>query len=262
METKQFTVHIDGELLEVASAVREADDDLLFFIHGLSCSKDSFRSFWNRPDFMQNSALAIDLPGFGDSSKPDVFSYTMHDQARVCTEILTMYSDKRLHLVTHSMGCAVALLLPDGILNTTSTFACIEGNLIGADCGVVSRRVISVIRETFEREEFQGLKNLLDLGEGYYAMGSTSPNAMYKSAESLVTWSDGNELLKKYLALPCRKMYFYGERNASHPTLRFLEGIPKVGIRDSGHFPMTDNPDDFYSELHRFILERIVPACR
>jgi len=254
METKRFSVRIDGELLEVASAVREADDNLLFFIHGLGCSKDSFRSFWNRPDFVHNSALAIDLPGFGDSSKPDRFSYTMRDQARVCAEILMMYSDKRLHLVTHSMGCAVALLLPAEILNTVSTFTCIEGNLIGADCGVVSRRVISVTRETFEREEFQGLKNLLDLGVGYYAMGSTSPNAMYKSAESLVAWSDGNELLKKYLALSCRKMYFHGEENVSHPTLRFLDGIPKVGIEDSGHFPMTDNPDDCYTELHRFIF--------
>jgi len=254
MEAKHFSIDFEGELLEVASAVREADDDLLFFIHGLGCSKDSFRSFWKRPDFVHNSALAIDLPGFGDSSKPDRFSYTMQDQAHVCTEILTLYSDKRLHLVTHSMGCAVALLLPDEILNTVSTFACIEGNLIGADCGVVSRRVISVPPDIFERDELPELKNLLNLGEGYYAMGSTSANAMYKSAESLVAWSDGNLLLKKYLVLPCRKAYFYGSQNASHPTLRFLQDIPKMEIGNSGHFPMTDNPKDFYTELHDFIF--------
>ena len=68
----------------------------------------------------------------------------MEAQARVCAEILKEFSDRNLHIVAHSMGGAVALLLPDDILNDTKTFANIEGKLVGADCGVASRRIISV----------------------------------------------------------------------------------------------------------------------
>ena len=242
--------------MDVISAVREADDDLLVFLHGLGCSMDSFQHFWNQSGFTDYSALAMDLIGFGESSKSDRFSYTMQDQARVCAEILARYFDKRLHLVTHSMGCAIGLLLPDEVLKSIKTFVSIEGNLIGADCGIVSRRVISVPFDRFEFEVFPELQVQLGrMGEGYYAMDSTSAYAMYKSAESLVQWSDSNKLLDKFLSLSCRKAYFYGDENSNHPTVNDVVDVPQIAVKKSGHFSMTDNPIDFYTELHRFIFQ-------
>ena len=75
----------------------------------------------------------------------------------------------------------------------------------------------------------------------------------YKSAESLVAWSDSNKLLEVFLELPYRKAYFFGDENAEHPTVTAVGDIPKVKIRQSGHFPMIDNPKEFYGELFRFI---------
>ena len=92
------------------------------------------------------------------------------------------------------------------------------------------------------------------LGEGYTAIGSTSAAALYRSAESLVAWSDSNKLLEAFHALSCRKAYFYGDENAEHPTVASVGDVPKVKIKRSGHFPMNDNPEDFYDELYKFVM--------
>ncbi len=254
MNPRYFSASLDGKSFELAANVREAGPDMLFFLHGLGCSKDSFHHIWNRTDFADYSVLAIDLIGFGDSAKSNDFSYTLEAQARVCAELLAEFSDRRLHIVAHSMGGAVALLLPDEILNSAETFTNVEGNLIGADCGVGSRKIISVPPDVFESEILPELRaEFASLGEDYAAIDSTTADALYRSAESLVSWSDSNKLLETFLALSCRKAYFYGAENSAHPTVERVGHVPKVEIKRSGHFPMNDNPEDFYNELHRFV---------
>jgi len=178
----------------------------------------------------------------------------MEAQARICAEILTKFSDKNLHIVAHSMGGAVALLLPDKILNGAKTFTNVEGNLIGDDCGMISRKIISVPPEVFESDFFQELRDQFNsFGERYAAIDSTSADALYKSAESLVAWSDSEKLLEIFLALPCQKAYFFGDENADIAAVTRVGDVQKVKIKQSGHFPMNDNPKDFYGELNKFL---------
>ena len=99
--------------------------------------------------------------------------------------------------------------------------------------------------------EFRDMFN--SLGEGYAAIDSTLADPLYRSAASLVAWSDSNKLLEAFYALSCPKAYFYGDENADHPTVASVGDVPKVKIERSGHFPMNDNPDDFYDELYKFV---------
>jgi pimeloyl-ACP methyl ester carboxylesterase len=253
MKPIKFTIQIDGQSNEIAANVRDSGENMIFLIHGLGCSKESFHLFWDFRDFDGYSVLALDLPGFGESSKSNTFSYTMEAQARICAEILTKFLNKKLHIVAHSMGGVVALLLPDEILNGAKTFTNIEGNLIGSDCGILSRKIVSVPPEVFV-SFFPALQNKFNsFSERYAAIDATSAKALYKSAESLVEWSDSNKLLELFLALPCRKAYFFGDENADLPTLAHLEGVQKVEINQSGHFPMNDNPKEFYGKLYKFL---------
>jgi pimeloyl-ACP methyl ester carboxylesterase len=254
MKLRKFTVFIDGQSIEIVANVRITGEDLICFVHGLGCSKDTFHHSWNHTGFDDYSVLALDLAGFGESSKLNHFSYTMEAQARICAEILTKFSDRNLHIVAHSMGGAVALLLPDEILNSTKTFTNIEGNLIDTDCGIISRKIISVPPAVFESDIFPELRNKFSsFGERCTAIDSTSAAALYKSAESLVAWSDSNRLLRIFFSLPCRKAYFFGSENADMPTVTRVGDVHKVKIEQSGHFPMNDNPEDFYDQLNRFI---------
>ncbi len=90
-------------------------------------------------------------------------------------------------------------------------------------------------------------------GEGRFFPDSALPLGFYKSAESLVRWSDSGELIFRFKNLPCRKSYFYGEKNSDMVVLHRLNSIEKVMIGSSGHFMMNDNPDEFYSRLRTFL---------
>ncbi|MBW2642458.1 MAG: alpha/beta hydrolase [Deltaproteobacteria bacterium] len=254
MKLMKFSIVIDGQSNEIVANVRDTGKNLIFLVHGLGCSKDSFHHIWNRTDFDDYSILALDLAGFGESSKSKKFSYAMEAQARICAEILMKFSYMNLHIVAHSMGGAVALLLPDEILNGTKTVTNVEGNLIGADCGIISREIISVPLAMFESDIFPELRDKFNsFGEKYAAIDSTSADALYKSAESLVAWSDSNKLLEIFLRLPCRKAYFFGDENVDLPMVTHVGDVQKVKIKQSGHFPMNDNPKVFYCELYKFL---------
>jgi len=69
MKVMKFTVLIDGQDNEIVANVRDNGNNVIFMIHGLGCSKDSFHHFWHRTDFDDYSILALDLAGFGESSK-------------------------------------------------------------------------------------------------------------------------------------------------------------------------------------------------
>ena len=125
---------------EIAAVYSKGSGDLLFCIHGLGCSHNSFRSLEGQSELKDYSFLAVDLFGFGNSGRSDEFSYSMEDHAEICAALLQQFSYERLHLLAHSMGGAIALLLPPNILDSVESFANIEGNLIAADCGIASRR--------------------------------------------------------------------------------------------------------------------------
>ncbi|MBT3201693.1 MAG: alpha/beta hydrolase [Phycisphaerales bacterium] len=256
MKTEHFAISYEGASFQVAADVRRGGADLLFFVHGLGCSKGSFCHVWDRADFSRAdfSIAAIDLVGFGDSDRPGDFPYTMEAQAKVVADVLSEFSGKRLHIVAHSMGGAIGLLLGDEILGSTETFTNVEGNLIGADCEIGSRGIISVTPEVFAAEMLPAMRaKYAELGPSYAAIDSTTADILHRSAESLVAWSDSVKLLEAFDALACRKAYFYGDENAAHPTVSRVGEAARCEIKRSGHFPMSDNPEDFYTALHRFI---------
>ncbi len=254
MAESKINITIAGIPCRVAVRYRSTSPHLLFFLHGLGCSKDSFENAWERSDFKGFSLLAPDLLGFGHSDKPTDFSYSLEDHARVCETVLRTFDEPRLHIIAHSMGGAVGLLLADNILRQAETFVNVEGNLIGADCGFISRKATSVPYETFAKELFPEFQSRLETKDYQHLfLDGTAPLAFYRSAQSLVEWSDSGRLLKKFKRLKCKKAYFYGQRNSGIKALDRLGPIKKRSISQSGHFPMNDNPDEFYAALHDFL---------
>ncbi|MGD8290065.1 MAG: alpha/beta hydrolase [Desulfobacterales bacterium] len=254
MKTQIFSINHCGNKYEVATNFRQRGREMVFLIHGLGCSKASFRDIWQRDEFSDYSILAIDLIGFGDSAKSEIFSYKMEDHAAVCAQVVKQTSASRVHIVAHSMGGAIGLLLPTELFDSVKSFANLEGNLTGEQCGFVSRKTISVTLDRFEEDVLPDLKSLSKtLGEGRFFLDSMLPFGFYKSAESLVDWSDSGELLSRFLNLPCNKSYFYGQENAGMAVLDRLDDIEKVMIDNSGHFLMNDNPNEFYVRLREFL---------
>ena len=255
MENRIFSVGHVGNNFKVATTSRRCGEETLLLLHGLGCSKESFRDIWFRDELRDYSIISLDLLGFGDSSKSDKFSYKIEDHASVCAKVVNRFSSKKIHIVAHSMGGAIGLLLPPALLDSALTFANLEGNLCCENCGIVSRKTISVSFQEFEKKVLPEFKELSrSLGEGRFFLDSALPLGFYKSAESLVRWSDSGELILRFRNLHCRKAYFYGEKNADTVALLRLNSIEKIMICSSGHFIMNDNSDEFYTRLGRFLI--------
>jgi pimeloyl-ACP methyl ester carboxylesterase len=80
--------------------------EALVLIHGWSCNLDYWRD--QIPDFEKRSrVIAIDLPGHGQSDKPEI-SYSMDLFARAVDAVLRDAGVKRAVLVGHSMGTPIA----------------------------------------------------------------------------------------------------------------------------------------------------------
>jgi pimeloyl-ACP methyl ester carboxylesterase len=236
---------------DVCANLRERGSDLVVFCHGLGCSKNSFLSPFAAPEFESYSLLAPDFLGFGDSAKPDTgdFSYSLEDHAAILSGVILGIPCEHIHIVAHSFGGAVALLLDPEILSKAKTFINCEGNLIGEDCGLASRGTISVSFDQFENEVLPEFKKIFPNGPGYFEFDRMSPSAFYRSAQSLVGWSDSEALLNRFLSLNCTKVFLYGAENRGMSVLQRLPGVQSVEVVNSGHFLFGENPTATYQAV-------------
>jgi pimeloyl-ACP methyl ester carboxylesterase len=77
----------------------------LILIHGWNCNADVWKDSYNA--FPQYRVIAIDLPGYGKSDKPNT-NYSMEYFARSIDAVMADAKVKRAVLVGHSMGTPVA----------------------------------------------------------------------------------------------------------------------------------------------------------
>ena len=209
-------------------------EETLVFIHGLICSKNDFSRVWDISYFQKYGLLTFDLPGFGESSKPESFSYAMEEQAEICRLLLEELNINNMHLIGHSMGGVISMLLANKISEKIISFANLEGNLIGEDCSL-SRKISNM-----PYKEFISKKGMI---------GNNDPNSTYKSSKSLVEWADSGKILNLFLGLKAKKTYFSCDRKVL-PCINLLKGkVDIVTITNSGHFMMGDNPEELYKKL-------------
>ena len=257
-ETDIISVNINyqGRQLELCTRYKAAGDELILFLHGLGCTKESFDDAFGFASLADYRLLAPDLVGYGDSSKPQDFSYSMEDQAEIISLLLENVDTERIHIIAHSMGGAIGLLLAERIPDRVASFVNIEGNLIAEDCGLVSRKTAEIPFEKFRDNVFDKLRSK---GPRPWRELSVKSDALavHKSSVSLVEWSDSEKLLEIFLNLTARKLYIYGDQNADMPIIARLGGIKKTAISNSGHFVMNDNPAEFYEAVSEAVSGRI-----
>jgi pimeloyl-ACP methyl ester carboxylesterase len=257
MNRIRIALQVDDIDHSIVAYRRDAGPDLILALHGLGCSGNTFRDMWDHSSFSQYSLLVPDLPGYGESSRPKSFSYSMPGFARVCGAILDDFEYRSLHIIGHSMGGAIGLLLPAKYRDGLASFVNVEGNLTPEDCVWASRRACSVPYHEFLSGIFPEFVSAFIRDERrYHALDEASPFAFYHSSASLVEWSDSGRILDSFRSMKCDRLYVYGSRNRDHPTVSAISGIETLEIPEGGHFSMIDNPPAFYEGVASF-LERV-----
>ncbi|UCD19942.1 MAG: alpha/beta hydrolase [candidate division WOR-3 bacterium] len=249
----EYDIVVENIRLNVLCDFKPDAKNLMIFLHGLACSRDTFRDLFAHDYFQGYSMLLPDLVGFGRSDKPDSFSYTMEAQADLCERVMNQFPDVTIQVVAHSMGGAIGLLFSAEQVERMDAFVNIEGNLISEDCGMLSRGIADVSLRDYRERIFEEHRERFS-NDTVLQFDQTTPVAVHRSARSMVEWSDNGELLRRFKQLPCRTSYFWGEKNHDMPILQRLEGIEKCMIHDSGHGMMVENPREFYSKLAEFLM--------
>ncbi|MBT8226818.1 MAG: alpha/beta hydrolase [Dactylosporangium sp.] len=240
-----FGVTEAGKRLVVDATVRSGDGALVVLLHGLGCGRASFDSAFHSPRLRGLALCAIDLPGHGSSTSLGGDS-TIDRYAQVVAAIIDRLAPPRIHLVCHSLGGAVGLLVAAGRTDLAS-FVSIEGNLVPDDCDLASRHTAGQSRDAFVGTGFASFVEDLRRSPrvdhrawaAWYAR--CDPAAVHAAARSLVDWSDGGTLCEMFLALPTRS-YVHGSASDIAHLAPVLAGQEVRSIPGSGHFPMVDNP--------------------
>ena len=102
-------------------------DEALVLIHGWTCNLDNWRDQF--ADFAKrNRVIAMDLPGHGQSDKPQV-TYSMDYFARAVDAVMRDAKVKRAVLVGHSMGTPVARQFYRKYPGKTLAIVIVDGSL-------------------------------------------------------------------------------------------------------------------------------------
>jgi len=238
------------------------------FIHGLGASRNSFERCFDMKVFRGYTLAALDLPGCGKSSRPHDFSYTMKDQADLVVKWIRGLELVRIFLVGHSMGGVLSLYVAETLGAWVKAFFSLEGNLTRQDC-TFSGRVASSSWEDFESKGFEEFRSTLSktiqkspspgLKNYYHNISNSYPLALYLSSVSLVRESSQGKLGQRFLALPVKKWYIFGQYSINRSNRSFLDAnkIPYFIVPKGGHFMMDDQPDLFYRMLFEALEKRI-----
>jgi len=248
-----FPVRVRSMEFRLSVRFREDGDDLVLFVHGLGCSKESWRAAWQRPELRGCSLLALDLPGFGHSVCPPGFTVDLAGYARVLGALIDAHALRRIHLVAHSMGGAIAVLLSPQVLSRLESLVLVEPRLCRSSCSIATATA-GVSYDEFCRSVFPELCRRTDRDpRAVFDLDRSEVDAFYASGRSLLEWSAGRALLERFGSADCRKFFLYGAQNRHLQELAFIEPALQRVVRDAAHFSMIDNPDGFYNCLSSIV---------
>ncbi len=237
---------------------------VLVLIHGLGCSLQYWGCVFDAPELSHYRIVALDLPGFGLSGKPDTFDYNMHSQADMTYALMQALGIRRCTVIGHSMGGAVAILLAHKYSDSLERLVVVEPNLKASDAQL-SREIIRQPEaefvgqyDDFTRIAVKTVQNWFvnshraDLEEYIRELLQTTPISMYRSALSLIRVTADESFIQKFQDLPFPKDFIIGAETLkihNIPESFANSDVNTVIVPGVGHMMMVDNPVLFNQTL-------------
>jgi pimeloyl-ACP methyl ester carboxylesterase len=227
-------------------------DPARVYVHGLGAtSAPYYAEVAAHPLLPRHRSLLIDLLGFGISDRPQDFPYTLEAHADALADALRKAGVAGAAMIAHSMGGAVATVLAARHAELVANLILVDANLDPQAPGPVQPGSSGIASYTEESFVSDGWKEVRDrVGPHWWStMRLADPRGLHRTAVSLAkgTTPTMRELLQ---ALPIPRAYLHPEGGtpASADGLR-ASGVQVLGIPESGHNIMLDNPEAFARTL-------------
>jgi pimeloyl-ACP methyl ester carboxylesterase len=232
--------------------------DPVAVLHGLGSSSREFEYLAQVPGIARRPVILVDFPGFGDSDKPDGWSYAMEDQADLVATLLRQVAASRVTLVGHSMGGSIAIALAHRHPELVERLVVAEPNLdpaTGSLSGHIARQPeAAFVARGYQRLLYQTRREAArgDLVAQRFlvTLEQASPVAIHRSAASLR--ADRSPTFREQLeSLPIPRTLVWGVRTPPLDPLLADPAIAVEAIPDAGHVMMTEQPDAFAAAIAR-----------
>jgi pimeloyl-ACP methyl ester carboxylesterase len=193
-------------------------------------------------------AVLVDLLGSGLSSAPTDFAYTLEAHAASIAQLLDELKLRNCHVIGHSLGGSVAIILAAMRPDLVAGFVVSEPNLEPRDA--TGGAAIAALSEAdFVATGYAAFVARVEAGtranpggESYLrSVQLTNPRVLYRSAISLVAAS----LTDTFLGLSMPRTYLVGELSLPHWHVDLLRerGVPVVVVPNAVHGTIFKNEE-------------------
>lgn len=245
-------------------------------VHGNPGSSADWRDLVDRVGFFAR-AVAFDMPGFGKADKPRDFEYTVPGEVRFLDAALSELGIARVHLVLHDLGGPWGLEWAAGHPDRVASVVLINtGAFLDYRWHILARIwqtpvlgelfMATTTRFAFRTLINRGQKRKLPrafVDEMYDNFDRNTKRAVLKHYRSQADPLPGGRRQAEALRthdLPA--LVVWGDRDPylgldlAEAQNQVFPSAPLVIIRDSGHWPFIDNPEEVASHVVPFLRER------
>lgn len=233
--------------------------EAVVFIHGWSCNLNFWKA--NIPAFVnQSRVIAIDLPGHGESDKPQV-TYSMDLFARAIDAVLQDAKVERATLVGHSMGTPVIRQFYRKYPDKTRALVIVDGSLRPFSNLEQMKQFMEPFRGPKYKEQAelmigfisQTVKDKKTVEEIRAAMMSTPQHVMVGAMDAMMDetiWKQ-DKINAPTLAVMAKQPQWDAEYEKSVRDL--VPGIDYQMWEGVSHFLMMDEPQKFNDTVLAFL---------
>jgi len=233
--------------------------DAVVFIHGWSCNLNFWKA--NVPAFVnQSRVIAIDLPGHGESDKPQI-AYSMDLFAKAIDAVLQDAKVERATLVGHSMGAPVIRQFYRKYPDKTRSLVIVDGSLRPFSNPEQMKQFLDPLRGPDYKKQAeliigfvsQGVKDKKASEEIKAAMLSTPQHVMLGAFEAMMDetiWKE-DKINSPTLAVMAKQPQWNAEYEKFVREL--VPGIDYQVWEGVSHFLMMDEPQKFNDTVLAFM---------
>jgi len=262
----EYWANLDGLKIRYRESGKGNERHILF-IHGLGSSSDRWLGI---PDALSANfhTIALDLPGFGKSSKPVTMNYTIQNFRENIVDFINKLgiNDGKTSIVGHSLGGYIAAEVTIENKNLVERLVLIDSSgmlkkptlLLEEYLQVAMNPTTDKVRKVFEQMVANPTRIPSKLVEGFIARINLA-NAKYAFKSTLQNSASTQIGVGRLKLIEIPTLILWGIKDKVIPTSHselFKDAIMNSRIeiiQDAGHAPFAEKPDQVCKILYNFL---------
>jgi pimeloyl-ACP methyl ester carboxylesterase len=256
--------------------IRPDKNSHVLFVHGLGSSADRWLDIPDALSLFGFHVIAIDLPGFGGSDKPQTMEYTIEEFVKIVEEFVTEfvidnknYKEARTTVIGHSLGGYIAAELAAKRPELVNKLALVDSSgMLNGPTPLLLQYLDAAlnpskeaVRRVFEQLVADRIRIPEILVDGFiYRIQQPNAKAAFKLAfENSTRTQIGTDKLKQISDNNIPTLIMWGMQDKLIPVEhcfafeRAIRNSRSIIINDAGHAPFAEKPAIFCELLHEFL---------